>query len=165
MIFTIETPKPPEDIWPVLIDFSARLDTADGEQITGVSLSPYRLDGYSDVLATINTEGAERVILVTEYPGFKGNVYSYRLAGQKGLRLLTLAPGRTYDSSVVDMRPGEIRTAPEPGNAEEEPPYTCVVFKIQRGTPGYSYAAYITVITNKNNRHSCVVRWRVEELA
>jgi hypothetical protein len=143
VIFTIETPKPPEDIWPVLIDFSARLDTEDGEQITGVSLSPYRLDGYSDVLATIDTEGAERVILITEYPGFTGNVYSYRLAG----------------------RPGQIKIAPEPGNAEGEPPYTCVVFKIQRGTPGYSYAAYITVITNKDNRHSCVVRWRVEELA
>lgn len=166
MIFTIPTPKPPGDVWPVLIDFTDRLDTEGGEMITGVSLAPYREAGYDEILTTVDTEGAYRVIVAVERYGKSTEVYSYRLAGQANLRLLAPVDyGGTLDATVVDMRPGQILIAPDP---EEpglvEPPATSVVFKLVRGEPGRRYSLRVTVITNKQNQHSCLVRWRVEDL-
>ncbi|MDD3492972.1 MAG: hypothetical protein PHZ19_05710 [Candidatus Thermoplasmatota archaeon] len=166
MNFTIPTPKPPFDTWPVLVDFSDRLDTAGGEIITGVSLTPYRLAGYDDILDTLDTDGAHRVVVSVERYGLASTVYSYRLYGQKTLRILSPVDyGGILDMTVVDMRPEQVLIAPDPNESGlTEPPATSVVFKIWKGVPGNSYTLRVAVITSKLNQHSCIVNWTVEDL-
>jgi len=164
MIFTIETPKPPDDIWPVLIDFSARLDTEDGEKITGVSLTPYRLESWDKVLDTLDTTDAYLLSLTIKRYGQPSIVRSYVLQGQKSVRLLLPAEYGNLDFDVVDLRPEQVLIVPEEGNPQGEPPATGVVFKLQRGRPGTRYALEVTVVTNKGNQHSCLLRWLVDKL-
>lgn len=162
MIFRIHTPKPPEDVWPVVVDFSARLDTAGGEKIVAADAVAYRREGYEQVLADIDLTDAYRVQVCVERHGQEAKVYSYPVAGQPSLRLLLPKEyPKIFDPYMVTQ--DDVVIGPPEGR--EEPPATRVMFRLRNGEPGSEYEVHVIAVTNKANVHTCLLRFRVEELA
>lgn len=160
MIFRIETPKPPDDVWPVAVDFSARLDTAGGEKIDAVEVQGFKIAAYDRLLTDIDLTDAERLTLTVERYGREALVYSYPVFGQPDVRLLF---PRTYPREEADVVVADsIVIGPPEGG--DQPPLTTVGFKIAGGEPGTLYEISVYVVTNRGNAHSCLLRFRVEEL-
>lgn len=160
MIFRIATPKPPDDIWPVAVDFSARLDTEGGETIDAAEVQGYKIAAYNQLLADIDLTNAERITLSVERYGQEALVHSYPVLGQEDVRLVF---PQTYPREEADIVPPDsvVIGPPEGGS---EPPYTTVGFKIAGGDPGTHYEVSILVVTSRGNIHSCLLHFWVEEL-
>lgn len=163
--FTIDTPKPPQDRWPILVDFSRRLkpDTTEDsegnpvrEEIYAVNVTAYRLWGYDEVKDEIDLDGAKKVG-VTVYR-WDGSVIrrTWPVEGQDSLQIrFPTSYGAVLDQSVIDAN--TITIGPEGLNNQ-------VSFVIKGGVSGNRYAVRVRVRTTDNNEHSCVLRFNVEEL-
>ena len=159
MIYEINTPKPPDDIWAIEVDFTDRLNTDGGEELSGVSIQAYRLWGYDQVLEEIPVSGGVRFNVEVEKEGGETDRYSWLLPdiGSVELRIPS-SYSPQLDYTVVDL--ASVTIGPSSGS----PPNTKVSFNIQHGEDGYRYALLITATTNQGRQHSCVIRFRVQEL-
>lgn len=159
-VFTINTPKPPEDVWAIEVDFTERLDTEGGEELSSVAVEAYRLWGYDEVLYETSLENATRLNLEIEKLGGEVERTSFVVTDQPScqLRLPTTYPAEV-DLTIVDTE--SITIGPSGGT----PPNTKVSFHIQHGHDGNRYAILVTATTNKGRQHSCVIRFRVQSLS
>ncbi len=65
-MFHVTTAKPPTDRWPVLIDFSDRLNLDGGEGITAASIHSYRLWGYDQTIDEADLKDAVKFSTIIE---------------------------------------------------------------------------------------------------
>ncbi len=163
MHFTITDPKPPYDVWAVLVDFADRLDLDDGEELTGADVTAYRLWSHDEQVDEFDLDKALRLNVDIERLGALHDLYSFPIDGPLTAQLRIPS---SYDPSVdLGVVPPEtIVMGPQVESPEVAQPYE-VAFELHGGADGTRYAARVTVTTNKDRQHSCVVRWRVQELS
>ena len=155
----IDIPKPPDDKWTILVDFTERLDTAGGEELQAVDVSVYKLYSYDEVISEFSLTDALRFNLEIEKVGEVTDRYSWPVLGQPSLELRF---PKTYPKERVlgIVPPESIVIGPSDGT----PPNTKVSFLVQGGENDSVYAIYVIADTNKGRRHSCVIRMRVAEI-
>jgi len=159
-VFTIATPKPPEDVWAIEVDFADRLDTSNGEEISSVAVEAYRLWDYGQVLFETSLDGATRLNLEIEKTGGVVDRVSFPLTNEPSCQLrIPSIYSAEIDTSVVDL--SSITIGPATGS----PPNTKVSFHIQNGIDNTRYAVLVTATTNKGRQHSCVIRFQVLSLS
>ena len=156
----IDIPKPPDDVWAIIVDFTERLDIEGGEELTGADVSVFKLADYSEVIAEISLQKALRFNLEIEKIGEEVERYSWPVTGQESLELRF---PKTYPQERVHgiVPPDSIVIGPETGT----PPNTQVSFHVQGGEHDTWYAIRVMGETNKGRRHSCVVRFKVAEIS
>ncbi len=160
-IFQINTPKPPDDVWKVSVDFTDRLDTDGLEELYAASCVVHRLWGYDESVEEYDLEGALRLNVEVERLGNVTDRFSYPVTGQPTaeLRLPT-----DYDAEeILGIVPAESIEIGPPAPAV--PPNTTAAFIIQGGEHDNRYAILITALTTEDRRHSCVLRFTVEDLS
>jgi len=156
----ITLPKPPDDVWPILVDFTDRLDTANGEELSMASVEVYKLQKYDQEVGTIDLTNANRVTVTVERSGEPTeHIASYLVNGQPSMKLLFPT---TYNAQQVNgiVLPESVVIGPSGGT----PPNTQVSFEIRGGEDGARYAALVTATTNQGRQHSCAIRFSVESI-
>ena len=73
----IDIPKPPDDVWAIIVDFTERLDIEGGEELTGADVSVFKLADYSEVIAEISLQKALRFNLEIEKIGEEVERYCF----------------------------------------------------------------------------------------
>lgn len=159
--WSIDIPKPPEDVWRIEVDFTGRLDVENGEELAAATVEVYKLWGYHEVVEEYDLTDATRLNLeIEKYGGVEAQKYSYPVVGQPSAELRF---PKDYGAEHVPgmVLPESITIGPASGS----PPNTRISFDVRGGEDDTWYAIYVGGETNEHRYHSCVIRLKVKSIS